>query len=372
MKKLLYVSFENSENRASGVNKKITGQMQAFNSEGYEVDMIARYQDGIAFYKACSDPEIIKAKGSWRISLCSWAAEHAAEYDITYIRFQFFCPFVMKMLKRFHKEGVKTIMEIPTYPYEPELKKQGTRGIHKRLIDAIFKKRCAIYIDSFATPLYDKPIMGRKCLEIRNGIDVAQITPRKKKKYGKINLLAVAMMAPWHGYDRMIEGLHNYYEKGGNEDIIFHLVGEGASSSGYTTLIEKYGMQERIIQHGRMYGAELDSLYDIADIGVGSLGIHRTDLQRTNTLKIMEYMAKGIPVICEHSERGISEDNKFRLTVSDDDEPIDINRVVEFYRSVYEKQDIEQIISQIREACEKNCNIKAGLKDVLLFMKQTG
>ena len=62
MKKLLYVSFENSENRASGVNKKISGQMQVFKAEGYAVDLVARYQNGIAFYKVDSEPEIINIK----------------------------------------------------------------------------------------------------------------------------------------------------------------------------------------------------------------------------------------------------------------------------------------------------------------------
>lgn len=372
MKKLLYVSFENSENRASGVNKKILGQIQAFKTEGYAVDMVARYQNGIVFYNADSSPEIMIVKGSRRISLCNWTAQNANSYEIAYIRFQFFCPFVLKMVKSLHKANVQTIMEIPTYPYNTELKTQGLRGWLKRMIDGTFRRACAKYIDRFAAPLYGNAIMGVPCLEIRNGIDVDEIPAKKNQEDdGKIHLLAVAMMAPWHGYDRLIEGLHNYYSNGGKKDFVLHLVGQGIASEGYHTLIEKYNLFSHVIEHGKLHGTELNEMYDIADIGIGSLGVHRTVIKKTNTLKIMEYMAKGIPVICEHGECGIPKESPYRLTVSDDENPIDINEVFGFYEEIYEKRDKDKVIKDIRNECRSNCNIKSGLKGVLTFMKQS-
>ncbi len=370
MKKLIYVSFENSENRASGVNKKISGQMRIFEEEGLSTDLIARYQNNIAFFQDKSDPDIIESSTPWRIALCSWAAKHARDYSVAYIRFQFFCPFVLNMVKSFHKFGVKTIMEIPTYPYVPELKKQGKKGIHKRIIDASFRNSCAKYIDRFAVPLYSDDIMGRPCIEIRNGIEVNDISERKRRiPDGKIHLLAVAMMAPWHGYDRMINGMHQYYSNGGKRELILHLVGQGAASSTYRELIEKYGLGERIIQHGRMHGEELDEMYDLADIGVGSLGIHRTELKRTNTLKILEYMAKGIPVICEPSEYGIPQNSPYRLTIPNDESSIDIGDVISFFESVYKGRPVDVVISDIREECKKNCSVKAGLTGVLNYIR---
>ena len=370
MKKLLYVSFEDSENRASGVNKKINGQIKAFEGEGYSADLIAHYQSNIAFYQGDGQPRIIESDIPWRIALCGWAAKHASDYDVAYIRFQFFCPFVLNMVRSFHKAGVKTVMEIPTYPYVPELKKQGAKGIPKRMIDASFRRACAGYIDRFAAPLYGDPIMGKPCIEIRNGIEVDEIQPRQvREPDGKIHLLAVAMMAPWHGYDRLIEGMHRYYAHGGQRDIVIHLVGQGAGSDGYRTMIERYALEDRVVEHGKLHGAALDAMYDIADIGVGSLGIHRTEVKKTNTLKILEYMAKGIPVICEHSEYGIPENNPYRLTVADDDSPLDIDAILCFYDSIYDGKGSERIVSEIREDCRRNCNVTAGLKDVIEIIK---
>ena len=370
MKKLLYVSFEESENRASGVNKKINAQMKVFEDEGFSTDLLARYQDKIALYHGGQDPMIYKAKMPWRISLCDWVAKHAKDYNYAYIRFQFFCPFVLNMLHSLHKAAVKIIMEIPTYPYVPELKKQGLRGIPKRIIDATFRNACAANIDCFAAPLYENDILKKKCLEIRNGIEVNEIKERKgRSENGTIHLLAVAMMAPWHGYDRMNEGLNRYYSSGGERDLILHLVGQGAASAGYNDLVSRYGLSDHVVQHGKLHGIELEKMYDITDIGVGSLGIHRTGVQKTNTLKILEYMAKGMPVICEHSECGIPTDSPYRMTVSDDDSAIPILEVIKFYEDVYQHRDTKQVIEEIRKECSASCNVKSGMEPVLNFFE---
>ena len=369
MKKLLYVTFENFENNASGVAKKIRGHLKAFGDAGIACELLAVYGKNVALFSGVGAPDVLPVRLSARIALCAWAAEHAKAYYIAYIRFQFFCPFVQRMVKAFHDAGAKVIMEIPTYPYVPELKRQGSRGVHKRMIDAAFRKTCARYIDRFASPLHSEPILGKPCIEIRNGIDVDAVRSRKvRKDDGKIHLLAVAMMAPWHGYDRMIEGLAKYYQKNGEEDIVFHLVGWGPASQGYAELACKYRLDDHVVQHGKLHGTELDAIYDLADVGVGSLAIHRIQLERTNTLKILEYMAKGIPVICGYDEVSITSNDPYRLAVPADESPIDMDRVVQFYRGIYAGKPTEEIIAAIRAECRENCNVKAGLRGVLEFI----
>lgn len=369
MNRMLYVSFENSENRASGVNKKITGQMDAFKKKGNSMDLVAVYAKGIAFYKNGAEPVIQKSNSIPRITLCSWVAKHASEYDIVYIRFQFFCPFVLNMVKTLHRNHVTTIMEIPTYPYVNELHEQGIKGVPKRLIDSTFGSHCAKYIDTFASPLYGGEILGKKSIEIYNGIDTDKVTPRKPKKDDVIDLLAVAMMAPWHGYDRLIEGIHNYYENGGKREIVLHLVGEGAATPDYQKQIEKYSLYEHVIQYGRKFGKELDSMYDIADIGVGSLSSFLKQIYKTNTLKVLEYMAKGLPVVCEEGEVGIPHNSKYRLSIPADESPVDMEAIVNFYDSVYGETDqIEDVINDIRTYCIGNCSIEDGLKGIFDFI----
>lgn len=369
MDKLLYVSFENSENRASGVNKKISGQMEAFKEKGFAVDLIAVYADNIAFFKDGEVPSIQKSPILPRITLCNWVANHAEYYKVAYIRFQFFCPFVLKMVKALHRNNVKTVMEIPTYPYENELVAQGLKGIPKKLIDSTYGPYCAKYIDAFASPLYGGEILGKQAIAIYNGINAENISPRKPHQGRTISLLAVAMMAPWHGYDRIIEGMHNYYMNGGKQEIVLHLVGEGAATPEYQRLIDKYTLSRHVVQHGRKFGEELEGMYDIADIGVGALSSSLKQVYKTNTLKVLEYMAKGLPVICEEGEVGIPKNSKYRLSIAADQTPVDIEKVIQFYDSIYTGKDqIDTVINEIRSYCINNCSVADGLKGVFEYI----
>lgn len=372
MNRLLYVSFENSENRASGINKKINGQIDAFRTNGYDVDLAAVYGKGIACFSISSEPVVIRGKCIPRITLCSWVAKHALNYDVVYIRFQFFCPFVLNMLKKLHKNNVKVIMEIPTYPYASELKSQGMKGIPKRIIDSTFGSHCAKYIDAFASPLYGGEILGKKSIEIYNGIDIDKVNPRNPRMDNVIDLLAVAMMAPWHGYDRLIEGIHRYYENGGKRRIVLHLVGEGPATPEYKRLVEKYAIDKHVIFHGKKSGLDLDAMYDIADIGVGSLATVQKKIYKANALKVLEYMAKGLPVICEEVEVGIPKESAYRLTVISDQPSINIEEIIGFYDSIYTvNEPVDVIIEDLRRYCKDNCSVDVGLSGVFEFLNNT-
>lgn len=373
MKQLLYISFENAKNRASGVNKKIDGQIKAFEARGFKVSLIARYDETICLKEADKETIIPNPnKTGLRKLLTSWVIDNCAGIDCVYIRFQFFCPWIYSMLKKLHHKGVRCVMEIPTYPYIGELKRQGLHGVPKYLCDSIYKRISARYIDSFAVPVYSGEVLGRPCIEIRNGISIDEVAPKNARAGSAddpIKLLAVAMMAPWHGYDRVIEGLNRYYnEQEHSRTVELHLVGEGVATSDYNLLIEKYGLQKYVIQHGRLSGADLSSMYDQCNIGVASLGIHRIGIYKTNTLKTLEYVAKGLPIVCEDGETILENDTQYRLTMPWDDTPVDIASVVKFYEKLTQKEDEFTLIENIREKCRKTCSVEVGMKAVIDFL----
>lgn len=369
MKRFLYVSFENSSKKSSGVNKKIAGQIDAFKEKGYSVDLIAVYEKGIALYKDNCLNDVFRSNLIPRISLCSWVSKHAKKYEVVYIRFQFFCPFVLKMVENLKRNNVIVIMEIPTYPYKRELKSQGIKGTLKGIIDSIFRPFCLRYIDALASPLADETIFGKETICIYNGINTSSISPRKPKKDNTIDLLAVALMAPWHGYDRLIKGIHNYYENGGKRNIVLHLVGDGAVTLNYQKMIEEYSLKKHVILYGKKFGDDLDAIYDSVDIGVGSLASFRKNIYKTNTLKVLEYLAKGLPVICEEGEMGIPKDSFYRLSIKSDSSPINIDNVIGFYDKIYrDNNDINSTINEIRNYCINNCSVSNGLKGVFDYL----
>ena len=81
-----------------------------------------------------------------------------------------------------------------------------------------------------------------------------------------------------HGFDRVIRGIAQYYENGGKCNVIFHIVGQGDESENLKGLATSLNLEKNIIFHGSKFGAELDALYENADIGVDALGAHRKGL----------------------------------------------------------------------------------------------
>ncbi len=369
MKRFLYVSFGNANTPGRGVSKKINGQIGAFSRNGYDCSFISGFDNGIVIRDQSGAEQLSVEKGkSVRRQISEWCVNNARSFDCIYIRFQFFDPLVLQMLKAFERNKAKAVMEIPTYPYEDELKIQGVKGLPKLICDRIYRKKCAPLIQRFCCPLYDKPIFGVENIQIRNGIDTTSIVTRKAHKDdGIIRLLAVASMSRWHGFERLIEGLRDYYVAGFDRKVVFNVVGEGVELPKYKALTEQYHLEDSVVFWGRKFGEELEKAYDESDIGISSLGMHRLNTEISNPLKTVEYLAKGMPVVCEDGEISISEDSPYRFTVPFDDSNIDIKSIVMFYDKVYGGQNTENVISAIRNECEEKCSMDGAMKPVIDF-----
>lgn len=370
MKKLLYVSFGNASTPGRGVTKKINSQLKAFQRAGMETVFISGYNDRLAAYhgNAEVEPEIVKLGGGTRSQLAQWISEHASEYDCAYIRFQFFDFYFQRMLKSLKKNNVKIVVEIPTYPYIGELKAQGLKGKPKIVIDKLFQNVCKKYIDRFVSPAYEGEILGKESLPMKNGIDMEGIKSRcpKPQKEDTVNLLAVASMSPWHAFERIILGLSEYFSSNPSRDVHLELVGDGVELPRYRNMVQELGLDDKVTFRGRLSGDALDKTYDDADIGICSLGIHKLGIARSNTLKTLEYLAKGLPIICEESEAGIGVDNAFRMNVASEDTPIRIPEIICFYDSIYRNRP-EEVIESVRKVCNEECSTDAAIRDIIQF-----
>ena len=371
MKRFLYVSFGNANTPGRGVSKKINGQIGAFTRKGYRCSFISGFDAGIVVRDHLGIEHHSLRKGaSVRRQICEWCIENASQFDCIYIRFQFFDSLVLRMLKAFRNCNAEVVMEIPTYPYEDELKIQGFKGKPKLICDRFYRNKCAAFINRFCCPLYDKPIFGVENIQIRNGIDTTCINVRKSHDQDdNIRLLAVASMSRWHGFERLIEGLHDYYANGHTRKVIFNVVGEGVELQKYKDLVKQYALENVVVFWGRKSGEDLERAYDESDIGVSSLGMHRLNTEISNPLKTVEYLAKGLPVVCEDGEISISEDSPYRLTVPFDDSNIDICSIVDFYDRLYQGQNIKSVIDAIRFECEEKCSMDSAMKPVIDFFE---
>ena len=70
-------------------------------------------------------------------------------------------------------------------------------------------------VDRIYTYSEDNQIWGIPTICSSNGIDFDLVSIRKvEKKRESINLIAVAGLAKWHGYDRILRGMGEYYKEG--------------------------------------------------------------------------------------------------------------------------------------------------------------
>ena len=327
-----------------GISKKIIAQVNALKNLGLHVALsylkadqknkfVTRYIDEEKINEFSSNP--ILSQIQWRTrykNVYDYIVENGIE--IVFIRYIHFAnPFFTSFLKKLNKKNIKVLLEIPTYPYDQEyqeLKLTSKLVLH---VEKLSRRRFKKYVARILTVTPYKTIFGVPTIEISNGIDPSSIKiVEKNNSTSDINLIGVASMARWHGYDRLIEGFRDYYSNPTNKrEIFFHIVGDNdnAESLRYKELVKKYHLSEYISFYGRKSGEELDTIFNQADLAVGSLACHRIEIKDVKSLKNREYCARGLPFFYSETDAEF-EGKDFVFRVPADESSINIEKIFEF------------------------------------------
>lgn len=375
MKKLFFftvIDFENWEK--DGVCKKIISQVNVFKEEGYDVEICYLLNGDTYIYSKGVSRLIGHKKGFInKGSLCRYVYDYISSknYDVIYIRYGFAEKEFYRLLKKFRKISKTVILEIATYPYDKEFSVGWDRKVALWL-DKLYRNRMKKYVDRVVTFSNDHQIFGIPTIKIVNGVDFDKIKIRNiQPKNDTINLIAVASMSRWHGYDRFLNGLGEYYRLGGKRKVVFHLVGNGEEIPVYKNIVSKYHLDDNVVFYGAKSGEELDDIYDKCSMAVASLALHRLNVFLASTLKTREYAAKGLPILTS-SEIDIFPSNEcsFICKFSEDEQDIDILQVISFYDSLYNKSSEREISEQIRNYARKICDMDVAMKKVLTFIQE--
>jgi glycosyltransferase involved in cell wall biosynthesis len=157
-----------------------------------------------------------------------------------------------------------------------------------------------------------------------NGIDVANVPATGCRRYagGTLELVAVlGNAAPWHGIDRLIDGMAHCH----GASIRLHLVGD-LPDPGRSTPAP--GME--IIRHGRLAGSALDTVLASAHLGIASLAMHRAGLVQACPLKSREYAARGLPFVYAYDDPGIPTDLPWCLRLPSGEGPVALASIIAF------------------------------------------
>ena len=341
---LIYHGFSD----ASGISKKIQNQINGLRQIGHKVDVCQYTVLENGHRVRMINEEIIQDYGLGRFAAIKKRLDYSGIkdylkshiYDIVYVRsFHNANPFTINLFETIKKNGSKIAYEIPTYPYDKEYRGFPFRNIVGLEIDKLFRKKLVSFSDAVVTFSDHKTIFGKRTISISNGIYFESIPlhSRVKSSDNIINLLGVAEVHYWHGYDRVIAGIGEYYRKGCSKEIYFHIVGGVASSEmigskhskGFSEIISEYGIQDKVIFHGQLYGKKLDDIFNNADFCIGSLGRHRSGVYNMKSIKNREYAARGIPFIYSEIDTDF-DDKDFTIKAPADDGPISIDIIINF------------------------------------------
>lgn len=362
MKKVYYVAQITDatlNNAGSGVSKKVLDQISYFNSlPDIKCEYVPLDQTHLIRLVSCF------VKGMFLKDV------HKFQYaDFIYVRH--FFPISKSLIYLFNNikknnPNCKILYEIPTYPYDMEIKTFKEKIA--LFFDKKYRKELKNVVDKIITLSDDDMIYGISTLHMTNGIDTTRIPIAKCdfKQKDTISLIAVAQFNFWHGYDRLIEGLHNYYETKTFEEkkVSLNLIGKNGER--YQRLIDKYKLNPFVYVCGELYGDDLDKKFNVSDIAVCSLGGHRKGIvKKSSELKSREYLARGLPIVTSVDIDIISHDCDFVLKVPVDDSPIDIRKIIDFYEKNYTKSKHDYI----RKFAEERCSVSFGLNNVLKFIR---
>ncbi len=324
------------------LKSKFDGQMAAAEALGHEAWFIGWNREGMwlcrgsrrTLLRKCALtalPGYSKTVLYYDLFAALKRALAARHFDAVYMRYMPVYGNAPAVLRDFRRQGGRLIVEHPTYPPE---KGRVTSALRKPVFwytDRVFA-RLEKQIDLYALigdPCGDT-LHGIPAMNIVNGVSADQLPLHAPRPEGSaVQLLALASMSYWQGYDRLLRSLADY--RGTVPVRILMAGGEGDGSlAAWKQLAHELGVSDRVVFTGPLSGEPLNDAVARCDIGIGGLGLHRIGQYRSTTLKLREYMARGLPFVYAVEDPSIPQDDRFCLQLPNDDSPIDMEQLVRF------------------------------------------
>lgn len=356
---VLMIAVNDIESQESlGVTKKLMGEFHAFEKLCDNAYLLIRSNNEVALIHKGKKRIVVskQIKGYFtELKLFDIAPRICQQYgiDLCYIRYPMADWAFLKMLQRLSRI-TKIYIEIPTFPYDNEhttIKNYIARFNYRQ--DKVNRFKLNKYVDHIVTFSEDDEIYGIPCIHINNGIDIETV-----KYIGDdltydmdMTLISVAVMRPIHGYDRVIEGMAQYYKKYKRPKRIvrYLVVGNGPDTDRLKDIVSRNHLEPYVEFCGKQSGESLDKLFQKSNLGLAVLAGHREGHVSVSDLKSREYCARGMPFITANKDNAIPENMIFMKKVSMDDEPLDIDDIFCFFDYIKENKEIHQICRQYAE-----------------------
>ncbi|MEO1517219.1 MAG: glycosyltransferase [Bacteroidota bacterium] len=343
MKGLAYYRVNRDDPNNAGVVRKMEAQVAALRASGLTVDLVCLGDAGIYLNDELLHPfrssVLGNALSTYLFYLFRWPAivqqkVDLTTYDFLYLRYPMMHPLLMRFLRRARRAGLRIALEIPTWPYDKEPKRLPHRMSLQ--MDRLYRSGLKEVVDRILHYGMESHIYGVPTISLRNGVEIDQIPffPRTPIS-DSLRLIAVANWSYWHGLDRLLHGLAKYYREGPVAvRVQLQVVGGGPEQRSYRALTKRLGLEQWVRFVPAARGRTLDQYFATADLGIGTLGMHRKGVEIDSSLKHREYCARGLAFVLSRQDTDFPPNWPYTCYVEDSDASIDIPPLIDFFQKL--------------------------------------
>jgi|GEM_PF-1907858 len=247
---------------------------------------------------------------------------------------------LIKLLSWLNIHNKKIVYEIPTYPYYYEQMSEA----HSKI-----KTGARLVIESLYWPLIynkvnrltvircrTKSLHLKKMFDIKNGVACDLTSTNLKHSFSEtyFNIIGIGTIYKYHGYDKMIEAIINARGIVRGKKIRFYIVGESDEISNLRKDVANCVYRECFIFCGKKLGEELEKLYSIADLAVGTLALNLRNADIDTAIKNIEYLSRKIPIVTSGKIFDINENSEL-YKIIEQKNPINISDLLDFSVEYY-------------------------------------
>ena len=366
----LYMNFF-KDDESIGITKKIKAQISTLRRMGLDVTYTSYVDDGVVILNN-NDEVIFESKYSIPIAIYrrfrrrfllikavnKYLESEAPHFDYGYLRWHTFDKPYLRMLRNLKNAGAENIIE--AHAYTPDQKAVNLLSRWQIANDKKYSAYAKDYASLIAAMSEYDSIWGIKTVKVDNAIDLTKVTERHwNRNQDTLRIISVSNEYIYHGYDRLLKGLRNYYDAGGERKIEVHFIGVNRPDTKH--LVEQLNLSAIVHFHGKQFGPALDVLYDNSDLGIGALAHHRIGMYAGSSLKTKEYFAKGLPCIYGWKEPAFDETYPYALKIELNEEPLDMEQVIKFYDGI---KDDPNMLTNMREFAKEHYSWENEFKKI--------
>ncbi|MFN7302373.1 MAG: hypothetical protein ACK5U7_12940 [Bacteroidota bacterium] len=311
------------------------------------------------------------------------------KYDLIYLRYPGSHPALLKLARKFghklciehnSKEGLEIIGLGQNF--RPLWKPAGFLGflafvIIPLLLECtigVLVRRNVLFATCVSSDMaqYQKRLsFGRlKCYPIGNGINVEKNPLRRSPVFDGAELDILFLKgssgnAPWNGLDRLICGMAKYT---GPVEIRLHIVGNRVP--GEVEIPRE--IESKVVFTGYLEGEALDKMFDKCHIACGTLGLFRSKQKENATLKVRNYIVRGIPFFYGYTDIDLADKpdaKRWSEELENNGSPVNMQEIIRFaHNALYPGHE-----RQMREFAVSHLDYRVKMRELAaLLMKESG